>query len=1439
MTISTKKLALICLLFVSAHFAKAQVKVGDNPTVINKGSILELESTDKGLLFPRVALTNTTTWSLVTGSTPVAGMVVYNTKKLADGFLGTGTYPTSLPDGTGLYYWDGTGWVAAKGLANETITTLTKGLGADAGKYTYKNELGALVDIKIPQTGTGVPPVGSGSPGDIYVNTVTGDVYTYNSTTNTWEKMPETLTTLKQGLGADAGKFTYKNEIGDLVDIKVTQSGAGAPTTITNPGTAGDVYVNTTTGDVYTYNGTTWVKANEVITTLTQGTGANAGKFTYLNEAGTPVDIKVTQSGVVAPTAVANPGTAGDVYVNSATGEVYVYNGVTNTWVKAVETLTTLTQGTGANAGKFTYLNEAGTPVDIKVTQSGVGVPPAGTGTAGDVYVNTTNGDVYTYNGTTWVKANEVITTLTQGTGANAGKFTYLNEAGTPVDIKVTQSGVVAPTAVANPGTAGDVYVNSATGEVYVYNGVTNTWVKAGETLTTLTKGTGADSGKFTYLNEAGTPVDIKVTQSGVGVPPAGTGTAGDVYVNTTNGDVYTYNGTTWVKANEVITTLTQGTGANAGKFTYLNEAGTPVDIKVTQSGVVAPTAVANPGTAGDVYVNSATGEVYVYNGVTNTWVKAGETLTTLTKGTGADSGKFTYLNEAGTPVDIKVTQSGVGVPPAGTGTVGDVYVNTTNGDVYTYNGTTWVKANEVITTLTQGTGANAGKFTYLNEAGTPVDIKVTQSGAGAPAAGTGSPGDVYINTTNGDVYTYNSTNNAWEKPAPVAAIEPWQIQANASGAKGTLNTDHIYQQGKVAVGFVAADALSTKQFEVKGDLKSLAQDADGNYHTIESKGSINGSPSTVIGVSSTSDLSALTATTKLNAISVGANQADLLTLDAAAGLLSNVQTNFNNVLLNHTSPTGLATVDVKDKTIDLKAANIAGQQSTVNLTHDNGVQFLFNNAAGTAEGAYTFPRNNGTVNQVLTTDGGAGNAQLVWKNAASVLGTTTVSNTFTPTATTNNLITTVNGVAATAVDLTPLKIEPWQVQGSAVKGTLNTDHLYQQGKVAVGFTSADALSTKQMEVKGDFKSETTIGTNTMGLEVNTPYGSETTGAYWKSNTNQFHALVVDPNSARAVATNALVGATKTSNFEVTLDAVNMYSKHPNNAKQGTLELNGLDGRFSLYANQYAANWGSMVKSDAANGLLLYHAGSSATTAVVDDNDRTQITIKKADGVTFQHHNAAGALTSSYKFPLTTGTTGQVMTQTATGRIIWSTPAATATEPWKVIGSGASATSNTENIYQMGNIAIGAVTAPSFLVGATTIQPKLHVEGDIATTGKIYTTNSVYADYVFDYYFDGFSKIYDQYKFKSLTEVAAFIKANKHLPGVTPIKDIMKTDKGYTLDLTQLSMQQLEKLEELYLHVIEMNTKMTEKDKQIKTLQERTKSLEERLSKLEQLIDKK
>jgi hypothetical protein len=201
----------------------------------------------------------------------------------------------------------------------------------------------------------------------------------------------------------------------------------------------------------------------------------------------------------------------------------------------------------------------------------------------------------------------------------------------------------------------------------------------------------------------------------------------------------------------------------------------------------------------------------------------------------------------------------------------------------------------------------------------------------------------------------------------------------------------------------------------------------------------------------------------------------------------------------------------------------------------------------------------------------------------------------------------------------------------------------------------------------------------------------------------------------------------------------------------------------------------------------------------------------------YTDNNGAGQLVSRG-----TGTTGLIVRTEAANPVSFQT-----------------ANSERMRITATGEVAIGATTAPSFVVGGTTIQPKLHVVGDISTTGKIWTTNSVYADYVFEDYFNGFSKIYKDYKFKSLKEVAEFIKANKHLPGVTPISEVNVGKNGYTIDLTQLSMQQLEKLEELYLHVIEMNDKLSEKDKEIKALQNKTDNLEERLKKLESLLIKK
>jgi hypothetical protein len=90
--------------------ATAQVKVGDNVTTLNASSLLELESTSKGLLFPRVALTGTTAFAPLAAH--VAGMTVYNTATAGD----------VTP---GLYTNDGAAWVKLGGSSSPAFSSVT------------------------------------------------------------------------------------------------------------------------------------------------------------------------------------------------------------------------------------------------------------------------------------------------------------------------------------------------------------------------------------------------------------------------------------------------------------------------------------------------------------------------------------------------------------------------------------------------------------------------------------------------------------------------------------------------------------------------------------------------------------------------------------------------------------------------------------------------------------------------------------------------------------------------------------------------------------------------------------------------------------------------------------------------------------------------------------------------------------------------------------------------------------------------------------------------------------------------------------------------------------------------------------------------------------------------------------------------------------------
>ncbi len=97
---TTKILISICVvLFLTTIQMTAQVTIGSQ-NAPNASAVLDLQTTNKGLLLPRVALTSTTAATPL--SAHVAGMTVYNTAT-----VGTGNNAVA----PGQYYNDGTKWI--------------------------------------------------------------------------------------------------------------------------------------------------------------------------------------------------------------------------------------------------------------------------------------------------------------------------------------------------------------------------------------------------------------------------------------------------------------------------------------------------------------------------------------------------------------------------------------------------------------------------------------------------------------------------------------------------------------------------------------------------------------------------------------------------------------------------------------------------------------------------------------------------------------------------------------------------------------------------------------------------------------------------------------------------------------------------------------------------------------------------------------------------------------------------------------------------------------------------------------------------------------------------------------------------------------------------------------------------------------------------------
>lgn len=113
-------------LITTIAFTSIYAQVGVGTTTPN--GALDVTSTSNGFVPPRVALTSTNVAAPISnpngGGNPVAGTIVWNTAT-------TGTSPNNVAPG--LYYWDGTRWVAFAGSPGGLDWSLTGNSGTTAG----------------------------------------------------------------------------------------------------------------------------------------------------------------------------------------------------------------------------------------------------------------------------------------------------------------------------------------------------------------------------------------------------------------------------------------------------------------------------------------------------------------------------------------------------------------------------------------------------------------------------------------------------------------------------------------------------------------------------------------------------------------------------------------------------------------------------------------------------------------------------------------------------------------------------------------------------------------------------------------------------------------------------------------------------------------------------------------------------------------------------------------------------------------------------------------------------------------------------------------------------------------------------------------------------------------------------------------------------------
>ena len=1385
-----KQLSFFLVFSCAVLTVSAQQRIGDASTgskLPNKDAILELESKNKALLVSRIALSSTTVATPL--SVHTAGMIAYNTATIND----------VVP---GIYYNDGTKWLlVGKGettnikydpvtniisyidgsgnavtidiagivRGSQTVTKVVAEVldGKNTGKYTYYNEKDIDKDGNITGPGTVINVVGDVQNNfqEIVNNTAVKQIF-------------ETIVKNTGGnvsYNATTNSFTYVDGTGTTQTINITDmvKNNETLTTLAYDNATKVLTYKDEAGTTNTINIGSLVKNNETLTTLAYD---NATKvLTYKDEKGlnTSIDISTLVSGNETLTVLSYDNATNTLTYKDEAGTTNTIN--IGQLVKNNETLTTLAYD---NATKIlTYKDEKGLNTSINISTLVTGNETL-TVLSYDNATNTLTykdeaGTTNTINLTNLVQNNQKNTSVSSGTYTTVAATTPTTN---NTDYKVD----VNPSTLAGPGlkvNAGKLEVDIAT----IPNASDKTATVANGTNTTVTTDATNPNNPIYKVNVAtASGTTLGVVKEAATTPTVNIASDGTLSVNTTQ-----------LQANQKTSSVVSGTTTTVSSATTGNNTAYTVEI--------------NP-----------------------SLVQNSQKLTTLSNGNITTVAATTSGNTTDYKVNVPTASTTLGVvkqattaPTVDIASDGTLSVNTTQ-----------LQANQKTSSVT-GTGlANVTSSTTGNNTNYTVDVTATA------VQGSQKTSSVVGTTTASVSSAVSGNNTAYTVSVPTASTTLGVVKEAT-----TTPTVNIASDGTLSVNTTQLQANQKTSSVVSGTTTTVSSATTGNNtaYTVE----IN--PSSVQN------------SQKLTTLSNGNNTTVAST---TSGNTTDYKVNVNNATAAATGAVkpGSGLTVAADGTLSV---NTTASGLGKNLTPADGSIFIGTGTGATLVDANVSVATGGITDTKIAADavtttkiansavtaaklsagaGAAGRVGITDASGAITYGTlpagSVTGNNFTSTD-----LTITNGTGATLTAVSAVIAPNAVTTAKIANGTILDADIAAAAAIAVTklangadgqvlttngsvptWTNPSALAVNNLYTSnGSLTANRTVDLNAKTLtfkdNIAANAGASTELSYASGNASMLHSAAATKRSEIILTTNGsqlnvfqdpgapsqiITSGTSTS-LNIGTGTSNPMTLATNSAPRMIVAANGNIGMGTGTALTTPSN---VLHVNATNPLRLEGLQGQAAVAsnqlIVADNTGVLKTIAAAGN-------------------------NQMLTTNGSGVPTWTNQStiASSLEPWRVQGTTNGATSNADNIYQTGNVAIGATTAPA---GADA-SAKLYVNGTITTA------NSLYADYVFEDYFEGASRLNNDYTFKSLKEIEEFIYKNKHLPGVTGIKGLAKNDKGeYVFNISKLSVQLLEKVEELYLHTIEQQKKLDIKDKEIQDLKAQQQKTEERLKRLEEAV---